>query len=181
MSLATARLSRRTLLGGAAAGTVALAAGWPTSAGAASIPSRSERRRIVVLGTGFGGSVTALRLAEAGINVTMIERGRRWPAGQPNTFPTFRRFDQRAFWMGETGALIPGKATPAIVPQYAGLVEFIKGHGMDVACPAAVGGGSLPYHGMSVQPRGDLFDRVMPASSTTSRWPATTTRSRAAC
>ena len=33
---------------------------------------------------------------------------------------------------------------------------------MDVVCAAAVGGGSLPYHGMTVQPRGDLFDRVMP-------------------
>ncbi len=28
--------------------------------------------------------------------------------------------------------------------------------------PAAVGGGSLPYHGMTFQPRGDLFDRSMP-------------------
>ncbi len=35
---------------------------------------------------------------------------------------------------------------------------------MDVACPAAYGGGSVPYHGMSVQPRGDLFDQVMPGA-----------------
>lgn len=33
-----------------------------------------------------------------------------------------------------------------------------------MACGAAVGGGSLPYHGMSVQPRGDLFTQVMPAA-----------------
>jgi cholesterol oxidase len=162
MSAADARVSRRSLLAGAAAGTAALAARWPSSAAARTIPTREERRRVVILGSGFGGAVSALRLAQAGVSVTMIERGRRWPIATPNAFPTFSRFDQRAFWMGETGALIPGQRTPAIVPTYPGLIEFIKGRGMDVACPAAVGGGSLPYHGMSVQPRGDIFDRVMP-------------------
>ncbi|MBO9533415.1 MAG: GMC family oxidoreductase [Solirubrobacteraceae bacterium] len=160
--MADARVSRRSLLTGAAAGAAAVAAGWPTAAAARTIPSREERRRVVILGTGFGGSVTALRLAEAGIAVTMIERGRRWPHATPNTFPTLARFDHRAFWMGMTGAILPGQQTPAVVPKYPGLVEFIKGRGMDVACPAAVGGGSLPYHGMTFQPRGDLFDRSMP-------------------
>ncbi|MEH3053410.1 MAG: GMC oxidoreductase [Patulibacter minatonensis] len=160
--IADTRLSRRTLLTGAAATTVALAAGWPRSAGAATIPSRTERRKVVVLGTGFGGSVTALRLAQAGVNVTMIERGRRWPAGQPDTFPTFRKFDQRGLWMGGENAILPGILNPPIGQKYAGLVEFIKGNGLDVACPAAVGGGSLPYHGMTFQPRADLFERVMP-------------------
>ena len=32
----------------------------------------------IVVGTGFGGAITACRLAEAGAKVLMLERGRRW-------------------------------------------------------------------------------------------------------
>lgn len=164
MSPSDARLSRRSLLAGAAASSAALAAGWPSAAVARSIPSREERRKVVVLGTGFGGSVTAMRLAEAGVAVTMIERGRRWPVATPGTFPTIAQLDYRALWLRSTGSILPGVLPASTGSGYPGLVEFIKGRGMDVACPAAVGGGSLPYHGMSVQPRGDLFSRVMPGA-----------------
>jgi len=32
----------------------------------------------VVIGSGFGGSVAALRLTEKGYKVLLVERGRRW-------------------------------------------------------------------------------------------------------
>ena len=35
----------------------------------------------LVVGTGFGGSVAACRLAQAGVDVASVERGRRWPPG----------------------------------------------------------------------------------------------------
>lgn len=43
---------------------------------------------VVVVGSGYGGSVDACRMAMAGINVCLVERGRRWEAkGFPaNTF-----------------------------------------------------------------------------------------------
>lgn len=156
------RITRRSFLGGAAAaaGAGALAACAP----ALTPTRRVERRRVIVIGTGFGGSVTALRLAQRGVDVTVIERGRRWPSGRPGTFPTMFAPDRRVSWLSPTntaaGNLIP---SPPWQP-YTGMLERIKGTGMDVVCAAAVGGGSLPYHGMSVQPRGDLFDRVMPAA-----------------
>ncbi len=35
----------------------------------------------VIIGSGFGGSVSALRLAEKGYSVLVIEKGKRWEAG----------------------------------------------------------------------------------------------------
>ena len=32
----------------------------------------------IIIGTGFGGSVSALRLSEKGHRVLMLEKGRRW-------------------------------------------------------------------------------------------------------
>jgi cholesterol oxidase len=162
------RFTRRGLMG---AGAAALGAGIAAACAPAPAPAvsphatkRSERRRAVVVGTGFGGAVTALRLAERGVEVTVLERGRRWPSGQRGAFPTMFAPDRRVSWLSERNT-----ATEKLFPAppwkpYTGLLERIPGDGMDVMCAAAVGGGSVPYHGMSVQPRGDLFDRVMPDS-----------------
>ena len=39
---------------------------------------------VIIIGSGFGGAVTACRLAEAGARVLVLERGRRWT---PDNFP----------------------------------------------------------------------------------------------
>lgn len=157
------QITRRTLLAGVAA--TGVAAALPRTAFAArSVPTRELRRPVVVLGTGFGGSVTALRLAQAGVRVTMLERGRRWAVGQKGTFPGVGTMDYRAIWLGSGSSVVPGLRPLSDRRKYVGLVEAIQGRGIVVACGAAVGGGSLPYHGMSVQPRGDLFAQVMPAA-----------------
>lgn len=115
-----------------------------------------------MIGTGFGGSVTALRLAEQGVDVTLIERGKRWRSGERGTFPTMFAADRRVSWLSSENTAA-GNLLPSLPWQpYTGLLERIRGKGMDIVCAAAVGGGSLPYHGMTVQPRGDLFERVMP-------------------
>lgn len=49
----------------------------------------------VVIGSGFGGSVTACRLAEASLSVCLLERGRRYP---PGSFPRTPREMGRNLW-----------------------------------------------------------------------------------
>ncbi|MBW0101850.1 GMC oxidoreductase [Pseudonocardia sp. KRD291] len=160
-------LSRRTFVVGAGAG-LALAAGAASSAlapaaRAASGPAVSEqRRRAVVIGTGFGGAVTALRLARAGVPTLVLERGIRWPiTPDAETFPHMFSPDRRAAWLSPSTVLTG--SPPRFWKPYTGVLERVRGVGMDVFCGAGVGGGSLVYHGMTIQPRGDHFAASMPS------------------
>jgi choline dehydrogenase-like flavoprotein len=54
-----------------------------------------ERVDAVVVGSGFGGSVVACRLAEAGRPVCVLERGKRYP---PGSFPRRPREMARNSW-----------------------------------------------------------------------------------
>ena len=38
----------------------------------------SQKFQAIVIGSGFGGAITACRLAEKGMKVLVLERGRRW-------------------------------------------------------------------------------------------------------
>ena len=59
----------------------------------------------IVIGSGFGGAVAALRLGQAGISTLVLERGRRWDIrADGNTFATFERPDGRAYWLRDRTA-----------------------------------------------------------------------------
>ena len=50
---------------------------------------------VIVVGSGFGGSVMTYRLREAGLNVCLLERGKAYP---PGSFPRSPYAFRRAFW-----------------------------------------------------------------------------------
>ena len=167
-------ISRRGFLGTvAAAGIAALAAdpaaaAQPTdSAGpvgaapaAGRIPHEVQDHRCIVVGSGFGGAISALRVAEAGVDVVVVERGRRWPTGpDARTFPSATSPDERALWFRSAPEVF---GRPVDLPRYTGLLEASVGENMTSVCATGVGGGSLIYQGMTLQPTEELFHTWFP-------------------
>jgi cholesterol oxidase len=104
---------------------------------------------VVVIGSGFGGAVIACRLAEKGMSVLVLERGRRW---EPASYP---RKPQDA-WIWDTDR-------PHI---FNGWIDFRCYGRMAIVQGAGVGGGSLIYANVSVDARPELFDEGWPPEIT---------------
>ncbi|HKC57864.1 MAG TPA: FAD-dependent oxidoreductase, partial [Vicinamibacterales bacterium] len=81
---------------------------------------------VIVIGSGFGGAIMARRLAEKGMRVLVLERGRRW---EPSTYPR-----------KPTDPWIFSDTHPGLLN---GWMDMRFYRGMTVAQAAGVGGGSL--------------------------------------
>jgi cholesterol oxidase len=99
----------------------------------------------IVIGSGFGGAVTTCRLAEAGLRVLVLERGRRW---DPSTFPRAPTDD----WLWD-------ERHPEQRPGWLDIRRFPN---MTVAQGAGVGGGSLVYANISCEAPARVFDAGWP-------------------
>lgn len=113
----------------------------------------------VVVGTGFGGAVTACRLVQAGFNVCLLERGRRYG---PGDFPKYPVED--LFASSDGGDASPQQFTPPpdfsrwLWSQDHGLYD-VRDLGDGVAVQAAgYGGGSLIYANVHLRPPYSVFD-----------------------
>lgn len=154
--MTAATSTRRTVLlaGGALAGAA------PLTRAHAAVRTRRLRRRVVVVGSGFGGAVTALRLTQAGVPVTILEQGRRWPTGpDSDTFPTVSTLDERALFYGSAPELF---GRPVSLAPYAGLFNATVGPTMTIMSGNGWGGGSLTYQGMSLEPARAVFEAEFP-------------------
>jgi cholesterol oxidase len=95
----------------------------------------------IIVGSGFGGSVSALRLSEKGYRVAVMEMGRRWT---PETLPKTSWSLHRWFWRPSLGL------RGFFSMRYFRHVTILHG--------CAVGGGSITYACTMLRPPDKVWD-----------------------
>src|SRR4051812_49006476 len=96
----------------------------------------------VIVGSGFGGSVMAARLAGAGWSVCLLERGRAYP---PGSFPRTPHQMSRNFWDPSGGMH--------------GLFNIWSFGSLAAVMASGLGGGSLIYANVELRKDEDTFPR----------------------
>ncbi|RLC71326.1 MAG: hypothetical protein DRI81_17890 [Chloroflexi bacterium] len=105
----------------------------------------------VVIGSGFGGSVSAMRLTEKGYRVLVLERGKRF---RDDDFPKTNWNVWKYLWL------------PAL--RCFGILQIAQLNGVMVMVGSGVGGGSLMYANVMMEPDAEVFDA--PAWSRLADW-----------
>jgi cholesterol oxidase len=99
---------------------------------------------VVIIGSGFGGSASALRLSEKGYRVAVIESGRRWDGTPGTDFPKTNWNPRKSMWMPRLG--MKGTLRMSLLGKCA----------LFSAC--GVGGGSLIYGNTLYEPLDGFYN-----------------------
>jgi cholesterol oxidase len=145
----------------------------------------------IVIGSGYGGSVAALRLGQHDIDTLVLERGREWKVLDPTTNSTFGTLEdvlsQNQTMAGKTtwrntqcaGNLYLSPPNPTLpCPYTTGVLEVVDGspethsdaspklkmNNVGALAAAGVGGGSLVNNGITYAPTAEGYALAFPAS-----------------
>ena len=118
--------------------------------GASALPADRLTADVAIIGSGFGGAISALRAAKAGRRVVVLERGRRYA---PEDFPRDPFDGRRVLWRG-TGRT-----------GWRGIYDLRFLSGIATLTASGVGGGSLVYANILVRPDARIFDERWPAGT----------------
>ncbi|MFD5540615.1 GMC oxidoreductase [Streptomyces sp. NPDC127079] len=166
------QLTRRHILGMIALQTAA-AAGLTRvqlqSAQAAEEAAAVDNAPAIVVGSGYGGAVAALRLGQAGVRTLMIEMGQLWnTAGSDGKiFCSTAAPDKRSMWFktrteAPLATFLWLDVVNKDITAYPGVLDRVHYDNMSVYVGRGVGGGSLVNGGMAVTPRRSYFTEQFP-------------------
>jgi cholesterol oxidase len=165
-------VSRRGFLLGTGAAIGASTIG-PLTTAAVAAPGQmiadGDRVPALVIGSGYGGAVAALRLTQAGIQTHVIEMGQSWttPGSNGKVFCDMLSPDGRSFWFrtktDQPVGYLSGFEVNRSISSYAGVLDSEKFAATRVYQGRGVGGGSLVNGGMAVTPRRSYFEEILPS------------------
>ena len=163
-------LSRRGLLKGGAATVAAIAASSTLGATRASAAlSSGDHVPALIIGSGYGGAVTALRLTQAGIATNVVEMGMSWttPGSDGKIFCNMLSPDNRSYWLrtqtDQPVGYMLGFSINKTIARYTGVLDSEAFGGIRVYQGRGVGGGSLVNGGMAVTPKRAYFAEILPS------------------
>ena len=129
----------------------------------------------IVVGSGFGASVSALRLTQAGIKTLMLEMGKQYEVSSTkNVFASTLSPDGRSFWL-KRKTEAPVTSIQFDIPKYVGVLDKVSfpTSYMKIYRGTCLGGGSVVYGAMLPYARPELWDEYFPFvsySDMTSKW-----------
>ncbi|MFI6929150.1 GMC oxidoreductase [Streptomyces sp. NPDC050287] len=136
-------------------------------------PDAVESAPAIVIGSGYGAAVAALRLGQAGIRTLVLEMGRLWntPGSDGKVFCSTAAPDQRSMWFRtRTEAPLASFLWLDLVNRditpYPGVLDRVHYDAMSVYVGRGVGGGSLVNGGMAVTPLQSYFAEQFPTVDT---------------
>jgi cholesterol oxidase len=115
---------------------------------------------VIVIGSGFGGAISACRLAKKWPGQVMVlERGKRYPM---HSFPRTPHAMSTNFW----NIVREGRTRPKNIASkdMHGMFDIRTFDHLDAVVCAGLGGGSLIYANVFLQPPDEVFDENWPAS-----------------
>jgi cholesterol oxidase len=140
-----------------------------STAQAAENADYAEYAPAVVIGSGYGAAVAALRLGQAGVQTLVLEMGALWdtPASDGKVFCSMISPDRRSTWF-RTRTQAPLSTFLWLdvinkdITPYPGVLDRVEYTDMSVYVGRGVGGGSLVNGGMAVTPSRAYFQEVLP-------------------
>ncbi|MFD4876878.1 GMC oxidoreductase [Streptomyces sp. NPDC058420] len=137
-------------------------------------PAAVQSAPAIVVGSGYGGAVAALRLGQAGITTLVLEMGRLWntAGADGKVFCSTAAPDQRSMWFKtRTEAPLATFLWLDVVNKdiglYPGVLDRVHYDNMSVYVGRGVGGGSLVNGGMAVTPLQSYFTEQFPTVDAT--------------
>lgn len=105
--------------------------------------------------------MAALRLGEAGVQTLVLERGRYWePSASEQVFGNELNPSSDMFWQRDFAIWLTME--PTLIDRVPGLMEVVTAGGIQIGAAACVGGGSVVYAGVTVQPERRYFEALFP-------------------
>ncbi len=125
----------------------------------------------LIVGSGYGGAVAALRLTQSGQKVVMLEMGLDWEKnnGKHKPFSNLIIPKNNSTWL-KKATVAPMMNIAFFNRKFTGVLDRMDFENVKVYAGRGVGGGSLVNGGMAVQPKKSYFQEVFPELDADEFW-----------